>query len=320
MLSPALSSQEKCARRRDHQRGSSMVQLVVVIGIFGLFVGLTMMGVEQILYKEFRDGAAHTSRTSLKNSPGGRGGGVPGGSGSAGGTAAQGGSGGQAGTGAQAGQGGASGTNGVPGTGGTAGSILSSIFDFLKAGVTGNSGGTTSGTVATVVVPMIPGIGQVIGFGQAAKAGFDWVTGNGSGKDFALAVAGIIPGGKIIDKGGDVIAGFKKLGKSAPPVSKKAPDLPSGEIKPATPVGGRIPPPQTPAAFPELARAKPKTPVQGGGGLRKRWVDRKGNIYEWDSQHGTLEKYNKRGKHLGEFDPNTGMQTKPANPGRSIEA
>ena len=45
----------------------------------------------------------------------------------------------------------------------------------------------------------------------------------------------------------------------------------------------------------------------------------KGNIYEWDSQHGTLEKYNKRGKHQGEFDPKTGEQTKPKNKKREVE-
>lgn len=52
---------------------------------------------------------------------------------------------------------------------------------------------------------------------------------------------------------------------------------------------------------------------------RARWIDDEGNIYEWDSQHGRVEKYNKRGKHLGEFDPNTGEQTKPAKPGRTTE-
>ena len=73
-------------------------------------------------------------------------------------------------------------------------------------------------------------------------------------------------------------------------------------------------------AFPDALPAKAKTPVKGGGGLRKRWKDRKGNIYEWDSQHGTVEKYNKTGKkHLGEFDAKTGKQTKPANPTRTVE-
>ena len=68
-----------------------------------------------------------------------------------------------------------------------------------------------------------------------------------------------------------------------------------------------------------LKRVKEKTPRQGGGGKRRRWKDPKGNIYEWDYQHGTVEKYNKRGKHLGEFNPQTGQQTKPADPSRKVE-
>ena len=59
--------------------------------------------------------------------------------------------------------------------------------------------------------------------------------------------------------------------------------------------------------------------MQGGGQVRKRWKDPKsGDIFEWDYQHGTVEKYNKRGKHQGEFDPNTGAQTKPADPTRKV--
>ncbi|MBU1218214.1 hypothetical protein KKF97_00250, partial [Myxococcota bacterium] len=49
-------------------------------------------------------------------------------------------------------------------------------------------------------------------------------------------------------------------------------------------------PPKKMEAFPDLTIVKRKTPVQGGGGLRKRWKDKEGNIYEWDSQHGRLEK------------------------------
>ncbi|HEX8541950.1 MAG TPA: colicin E3/pyocin S6 family cytotoxin [Pseudomonas sp.] len=55
------------------------------------------------------------------------------------------------------------------------------------------------------------------------------------------------------------------------------------------------------------------------GGTRPRWVDRKGNIYEWDSRHAALEKYTKRGEHLGEFSHETGAQLKPADPTRRIE-
>ena len=34
---------------------------------------------------------------------------------------------------------------------------------------------------------------------------------------------------------------------------------------------------------------------------------------------GELPLTDEQGKHLGEFDPNTGEQTKPAKPGRTVE-
>jgi len=80
---------------------------------------------------------------------------------------------------------------------------------------------------------------------------------------------------------------------------------------------GYIPAPRSLPAFPTARRARPKTPF--GGGLRARWVDGNGNIYEWDSQHGKVEKYDRRGRHLGEFDPVTGQQTKPADPTRRVQ-
>lgn len=52
---------------------------------------------------------------------------------------------------------------------------------------------------------------------------------------------------------------------------------------------------------------------------RRRWQTTDNKFYEWDYQHGTIEKYDKNGRHLGEFDPVTGKQTKPANPKRKIE-
>src|SRR5207244_3696871 len=56
------------------------------------------------------------------------------------------------------------------------------------------------------------------------------------------------------------------------------------------------PPPKTLPAFPGAKSAPRKTAYPGG--LRKRWVDEAGNIYEWDSQHGRVEKYDKKGRHL----------------------
>jgi len=70
-------------------------------------------------------------------------------------------------------------------------------------------------------------------------------------------------------------------------------------------------------AFPDAKPVKAKSSVRGGGKLRNRWMDSKGRIYEWDSQHGRVELYNKQGKHLGEFDSVSGNQTKPAVPGRT---
>ena len=76
---------------------------------------------------------------------------------------------------------------------------------------------------------------------------------------------------------------------------------------------GPVPAPRVIRGIPGLQPARPKTPVQGGGGLRRRWNDLDGNIYEWDSRHGAIEKYDRGGDHLGEFDPETGVQLKPAN-------
>ncbi len=78
-------------------------------------------------------------------------------------------------------------------------------------------------------------------------------------------------------------------------------------------------PPKFFPGFPGLKIVRSKTSVSRGGLLRKRWKDADGNLYEWDYQHGRLEKYTKRGRHLGEFDPETGLQTKLADPSRSIE-
>jgi hypothetical protein len=75
-----------------------------------------------------------------------------------------------------------------------------------------------------------------------------------------------------------------------------------------------IQPPNTLPAFPKAIRVDPKTFVQGGGGMRKRWEDKR-HVYEWDSKSGKVEKYSKATKeHLGEFNHITGEQTKRANP------
>jgi Cytotoxic len=75
-----------------------------------------------------------------------------------------------------------------------------------------------------------------------------------------------------------------------------------------------VPAPRSLKAFPNAERVEPKS-------IRRRWFDAdNGYIYEWDYQHGRVERYDRRGRHLGEFDPETGaMTTKPANPGQTVE-
>ncbi len=78
------------------------------------------------------------------------------------------------------------------------------------------------------------------------------------------------------------------------------------------------PAPRTLPAFQRATRATSKTPIRGGG-LRKRWKDDDGTIYEWDYAHGTVEIYDSRGHHQGEFDPDDGRRLKPASPSRRVE-
>ena len=78
-----------------------------------------------------------------------------------------------------------------------------------------------------------------------------------------------------------------------------------------------IAPPEELPAFPTATRTRAKTAYAGG--MRARWKDYKGRIYEWDYRHGTVEVYSRMGKHLGEFDPDTGASIKPADPTRRVQ-
>lgn len=73
-----------------------------------------------------------------------------------------------------------------------------------------------------------------------------------------------------------------------------------------------IPAPRTLEGFPGTWRTDPK-------GKRKRWLDSDGRIYEWDYRHGTVEVYDPRGRHLGEFHPKTVKRLKEPNPTYRIE-
>jgi hypothetical protein len=78
----------------------------------------------------------------------------------------------------------------------------------------------------------------------------------------------------------------------------------------------RIPPFVLPA-FPGARKVRGTTWFAGG--LRRRWTTTDGLILEWDYQPGTIEVYDSRGRHVGEFDPTTGQPVGPANPARKVE-
>ena len=73
-----------------------------------------------------------------------------------------------------------------------------------------------------------------------------------------------------------------------------------------------IPPPRELPGFPKARRTDPKS-------QRQRWVDDEGHIFEWDYQHGAVEMYDPRGRHLGEFDYKTARQRKEPDPTRRID-
>jgi hypothetical protein len=55
-------------------------------------------------------------------------------------------------------------------------------------------------------------------------------------------------------------------------------------------------------------------------GGQKRWQSNQGDrLYTWDSLHGEVEVYNRRGRHLGALDPMTGKVIKEAKRGRTID-
>ncbi|WHU45171.1 colicin E3/pyocin S6 family cytotoxin [Gordonia sp. L191] len=50
----------------------------------------------------------------------------------------------------------------------------------------------------------------------------------------------------------------------------------------------------------------------------KQWRASDGRLFTYDQLHGNIEGYNRRGKHIGVFDVDTGERIGPAEPGRSI--
>jgi hypothetical protein len=92
-----------------------------------------------------------------------------------------------------------------------------------------------------------------------------------------------------------------------------------GKVVARPPGQSYVQPPDSLKGFPDAHWSRPKT-GQGAGRRRKRWKDAKtGNLLEWDYQHGAIEMFDRRGNHLGEFDPDTGEQRKPPDPTRRID-
>lgn len=57
----------------------------------------------------------------------------------------------------------------------------------------------------------------------------------------------------------------------------------------------------------------------GALGGERRWRDGNGLLYTWDSFHGEIEVYNRRGRHLGAIHAVTGQKVKDAVKGRQID-
>jgi hypothetical protein len=55
------------------------------------------------------------------------------------------------------------------------------------------------------------------------------------------------------------------------------------------------------------------------GGERRWRSDGGKRLYTWDSLHGEVEVFNRRGMHLGALDPINGDWVKEAVPGRRID-
>jgi len=74
---------------------------------------------------------------------------------------------------------------------------------------------------------------------------------------------------------------------------------------------------QIPKPVPSFLDTCDKLRVQGG---QQVWISKdRSRHYTWDSLHGEIEGFNKRGRHLGAFDAGTGEQIKEAVKGRTID-
>ncbi|MDQ1295871.1 MAG: hypothetical protein QG608_3758, partial [Actinomycetota bacterium] len=134
------------------------------------------------------------------------------------------------------------------------------------------------------------------------------------GNNYGLIAGGIIAGQTAGRIGFGVLRNVGYIDKSTWETSEHH-DVGPGRSRGAA---NYVPAPKILEAFPRAKLVKRMTPRGGGGKLRARWKDDKKRIYEWDYQHGTVEMYDKRGYHLGEFHPKTGEQLKMPDKTRRV--
>ncbi|MFI9506287.1 colicin E3/pyocin S6 family cytotoxin [Nocardia sp. NPDC052566] len=157
--------------------------------------------------------------------------------------------------------------------------------------------------------------GVVVGFFTAGTGAVATTAGTGSAAGAAVVTILVaFDAAAALATGATVAAGVAAVGVATDlqPLLEANPT----QFNASTSGGGNnhsyVPPPK--GGLSGFPKARPVKKI--GPRYRQRWEDGDGNTYEWDYQHGTVEKYGKNGRHLGEYDPNTGAQTKPPEPGR----
>ncbi|MEM7382858.1 MAG: colicin E3/pyocin S6 family cytotoxin [Bacteroidota bacterium] len=129
---------------------------------------------------------------------------------------------------------------------------------------------------------------------------------------------------KVVSKGAQGLGWVAKAGQTVEQLGEAAATAQKGEAaagRQQSLLGGVrfIPSLQSLPAFPDAVKVRGKTRIPGYHKIRGRYENRR-HIYEWDYQHGSVERYSKKtGRHLGEFCPHTGEQLKPVKATRKIE-
>lgn len=157
--------------------------------------------------------------------------------------------------------------------------------------------------------------GVVVGFFTAGTGAVATTAATGSSAGAAIVTVLVaFDAAAALATGVTVAAGAAAIGVATDlqPLLAANPTQFNASTKPGGNNHNYVPPPK--GGLPGFPKARPVKKV--GPRYRQRWEDNDGNLYEWDYQHGTVEKYSKNGKHLGEYDANSGTQTKPPETGR----